>query len=306
MLLAIVFSAKVPPRSLITEMSRSTRSERTLTICAGSERVTGEDNGERHEPERWGWFVEGADGRRSYYSDDPEFVADRENLEVAADSDRFHRLVLLDLEADERQMLIYGLRDWGGPAHGSDSLAAAMGFISLDGLVTEAQILISAIAHERALSIRDWTRALVATEFAFASAVLGTGLSDWGSINGLPAEHWINVLERLQSKLPTDSDALSGKDSETADPARARSEEGTRIRGCRRAGRARQAGSRVPMPVAVDHAAKGGGERRPLHLRRRRLPPSLTGLYWSCRLFTRYATMAPPPMITRKTSAMIR
>ena len=60
--------------------------------------------------------MEGADGRRSYYSDDPEFVADRENLEVAADSDRFHRLVLLDLEADERQMLIYGLRDWGGPA----------------------------------------------------------------------------------------------------------------------------------------------------------------------------------------------
>jgi hypothetical protein len=105
-------------------------------------------------------------------------------------------------------MLVQGLSDWHGPADGSDALASAMGFVSLDQLDAEALPLIEAIKQRQALSIRDWTRALVATEFAFISAVLGTGVDEWTTINGGSEEHWFSVLRRLQRKLPTDSEAL--------------------------------------------------------------------------------------------------
>lgn len=171
-------------------------------------RVTGEGDIEQNGPERHGWYTEDEQEGRSYFSDSPEYVPTDPGPDVVEDPARFDRMAVFDLEPEEREMLILGLRDWGGPAYGSDALAVAMGFADMDGLGTEAQILIDAIERKQALSIRDWTRALVATEFAFASSVLGTGPSEWSSINGGRGEHWIGVLEPLQYKLPRDPDAL--------------------------------------------------------------------------------------------------
>jgi hypothetical protein len=177
-------------------------------------RVAGADDAERDERERWGWFAVDKEGRRSYDSDHPDYDGHPAGAAGAAvsrdvgDPKRFDALVLVDLDREERQMLVQGLSDWGGPADGSDALAAAMGFGSLDQLDAETPPMIEAIKQRRALSIRDWTRALVATEFAFMSAVLGTGVDEWTTINGGSEEHWFSVLRRLQRKLPTDSEAL--------------------------------------------------------------------------------------------------
>jgi hypothetical protein len=111
------------------------------------------------------------------------------------------KTVSLELTEDERRMLVYGLRDWGGPAHGTDSLAVAVGFASLDHLQEDGGRIADAIAAGRALPVRDWTRAMVATEIVFVSDVLGTG-SEWTVINGGTDAYWIDVLRSLQRKVP--------------------------------------------------------------------------------------------------------
>ena len=111
------------------------------------------------------------------------------------------KTVTLGLTDDERAMLVYGVRDWDGPAHGTDSLAVAMGFASLDDLQLDGARIADAIASGGALPVRDWTRALVATEVAFASELLGTG-SEWTVINAGTDGYWVEVLRSLQRKVP--------------------------------------------------------------------------------------------------------
>lgn len=111
------------------------------------------------------------------------------------------KTVTVELTDDERGMLVSGLRDWDGPAHGTDSLAVAMGFHSLEDLQAGGARIADAIASGQAISVRDWTRAMVATEFAFASELLGTG-DEWTVINARSDAYWVAVLRRLQSKVP--------------------------------------------------------------------------------------------------------
>ena len=47
----------------------------------------------------------------------------------------------------------------------------------------------------------DWTRAMVATEIAFASDLLGVG-TEWVVIDGRPDEYWVRILRTLQNKVP--------------------------------------------------------------------------------------------------------
>ena len=111
------------------------------------------------------------------------------------------KTVTLELTEDERGMLVYGLRDWDGPAHGTHSLSVAMGFAGLSDLQEDGARIADAIASGQALPVRDWTRAMVATEFAFASELLGTG-SEWTVINARSDGYWVEVLRSLQRKVP--------------------------------------------------------------------------------------------------------
>ena len=43
-------------------------------------------------------------------------------------------------------MLVRGLRDWGGPVVATESLAAEMGFSSVDDLVQDGERIAAAIA----------------------------------------------------------------------------------------------------------------------------------------------------------------
>ena len=108
--------------------------------------------------------------------------------------------IAVHLSEDEIDLLRSGLGEWGGPAHATDELAVAMGFKGVDDLHVQARRLRAALAGSIPLTVVDWTRALAATEVAFASEVLGSGL-DWTSTVGLSDEATIQLLRQLQRKL---------------------------------------------------------------------------------------------------------
>ena len=86
--------------------------------------------------------------------------------------------IVVDLSPREIDLLSHGLMEWGGPAFATSELAVAMGFHGLQDMEGECKRLAEAIRAKQPLSPEDWTRALAATEVAFASEVWGSGW-DW-------------------------------------------------------------------------------------------------------------------------------
>ena len=93
-------------------------------------------------------------------------------------------------------MLVLGLTDWGGPIAGTEALANAMDFVSLEDLVDEGERIAQAVADQLPLSERDWTRAVTVTAVAFA--LEGDA---WATNQGGTDAHWIEVLRRVQRKV---------------------------------------------------------------------------------------------------------
>jgi hypothetical protein len=173
---------------------------------------------DHNQPQHTGWSTVDEHGNRSFFNDRPASSDDAGAPAGVSEPPHPTAIAPVDLDTEEREMLVCGLKDWGGPAYGSDALAVAMGFESIDRLGAEAPALIRAIRQGRSLSVRDWTRALVATEFAFVSVVLGTGVDEWSTINGGSEERWFGVLRRLQRKVPTNPAALAVRTSSPGDP----------------------------------------------------------------------------------------
>ena len=118
--------------------------------------------------------------------------------------------VEVELTDDERSMLRWGLLDWGGPASPTDDLARVMGFESLADLSAQARRIAEAVWTGQGLSRRDWTRALVATEFVWASDVFGSGLESihtWGYTDA----EGIATLRSIQRKLLSAGARVSGR-----------------------------------------------------------------------------------------------
>ena len=109
-------------------------------------------------------------------------------------------LVAVDLSDEERTLLRCGLSEWGGPAHPSEPLATAMGFLGTNDFYAQRQRIRAVLADGDSLSMEDWRRALVATEIVFASDVVGSGL-DWPTTTGLSDENTIRTLRGLQRKI---------------------------------------------------------------------------------------------------------
>lgn len=109
-------------------------------------------------------------------------------------------LLVVDLTADERSMLRRGLLDWGGPASPTELLAQVMGFESTADLREEGRRIATALQQGEGLSARDWTRALVATEFVWASDVFGSGLDSEYTFPVSDADA-IGLLRSVQRKL---------------------------------------------------------------------------------------------------------
>ena len=147
------------------------------------------------EPPNLGWWASSG-GKWVKLDTDQDDDGPTPNPPVDGD-----REVAVHLSDDERHMLVTGLNDWGGPAHGTDSLAVAMGFAGLQDLHRETSRILARIQAGQPLTIRDWSRTLFATELIFASELLGTG-SEWTVIQGGDDGEWMRVLRGLQAKLP--------------------------------------------------------------------------------------------------------
>ena len=106
----------------------------------------------------------------------------------------------IDLDDQERQLLISGLNQWGGPAYCTEEMAYAMGFDSIKDIDVQAERLFPLIRSGMPLSRLDWDRALLATEIAFASSVIGAA-GDWSIVTGASDGDTLTVLRRVQHKL---------------------------------------------------------------------------------------------------------
>lgn len=105
---------------------------------------------------------------------------------------RLRQAIIVTVTDDERYILSRGLAEWGGPAHCTDALAAAMDFGTVAGLLIEVQRLRPLIQDGQPLSRRDWRRLLTATEIVFASDVFGSGW-DWSITTGRSDEETIRI-----------------------------------------------------------------------------------------------------------------
>jgi hypothetical protein len=111
-------------------------------------------------------------------------------------------LVTVDLTADERQVLVTAMAawKWGSPTCCTEEFAVAMGFEGVRDLKIQAERLEGALDRRQALVPLDWARVLVATEFAFASDVVGVG-TDWVAVSDMSDEQTVGLLRQLQRKL---------------------------------------------------------------------------------------------------------
>ncbi|MFD4958927.1 hypothetical protein [Microbacterium sp. NPDC058389] len=109
-------------------------------------------------------------------------------------------VVDVSLSDDERFLLDRGLVEWSGPARSSEAMAIAIGFSSVEELITEGHRIADALANKRPLTRNDWTRALLATEVVFASDVLGSG-HDWATTTGLDDASTLALLRAVQLRL---------------------------------------------------------------------------------------------------------
>jgi hypothetical protein len=106
----------------------------------------------------------------------------------------------VDLSAAERDLLAQGLDHWGGPARATDALARVMGFENVEDLYREGDRVARELRRGGNLSGADLARALIATEFVFASDYYGAGW-DWENVSGLSDEETIKRLREVQGKL---------------------------------------------------------------------------------------------------------
>lgn len=101
---------------------------------------------------------------------------------------------------DERILLRAGLREWGGPARLTDSMAMAIGFESKAEFFVQSRRIDRSLAQGAPMSFADWRRALLATEVVFASDVVGSGL-DWETTTGIRDADALRLLRSLQRKI---------------------------------------------------------------------------------------------------------
>jgi hypothetical protein len=106
----------------------------------------------------------------------------------------------VELSDDERQLLLTGLMEYGGPGAGATVLAPLVGAQGLDEFFELTDRLSASIRGGEPLSGLDWTRALVLTEICWASDVLGAA-SEFGS--NMSDERALAALRSLQRKLVT-------------------------------------------------------------------------------------------------------
>jgi hypothetical protein len=106
----------------------------------------------------------------------------------------------LGLDDEEIELLRKGLAEWSGPARPTREFVTAMGFDASASISEQTGSLYDAVKSGLPLARADWVRALLATEVAFASDAVGSGV-EWSTTTGWSDAETIVVLRRLQRKL---------------------------------------------------------------------------------------------------------
>jgi hypothetical protein len=125
------------------------------------------------------------------------------------------QLLLTD---EEIKLLRKGLMEWSGPARCTEEFAVAMGFTNAISLPAQCSTIRAALVAGERLESMDWARALLATEIAFASDVVGSGY-EWSTTTGWSDEMTVKTLRSIQRKLvrtvaPLVGDGLGTRPSE--------------------------------------------------------------------------------------------
>jgi hypothetical protein len=105
----------------------------------------------------------------------------------------------VNLTDDERNTLRHGLTSWPGGGGHSDEIARLIGFKDAKDLSQNAWPLADRLGRREPLTQQEWTRAIKALEFGFASED-GAGY-EWSTITGLRDEETLRALRSLQKKL---------------------------------------------------------------------------------------------------------
>ena len=106
----------------------------------------------------------------------------------------------IDLTARERDFLARGLAEWGGPAHATDAIAAALGLFDANDSAEVVDQLWHRVTSGDSLTEADWQRALGVVEVMFASDRFGSGL-EWETTTGFGDAESIGLLRSLQRRL---------------------------------------------------------------------------------------------------------
>ncbi|MFE4651373.1 hypothetical protein OH781_24390 [Streptomyces sp. NBC_01550] len=127
----------------------------------------------------------------------------------------------LTLTDEETRLLQQGLVEWSGPARCTEEFAVAMGFDDTDDLNRRGDRIRTALAAKEPLEPMDWARALLATELAFASEVVGSGY-EWSTTTGWSDDVTVKILRSTQLKLIRTVSPLVGRGLGTRPDAKER------------------------------------------------------------------------------------
>lgn len=106
----------------------------------------------------------------------------------------------IDLTVREREFLARGLAEWGGPAHATEAIAAALGLFDLNDSADVVERLSRTVRSGEPLSTADWQRAVGVVEVMFASDRFGSGL-EWETTTGFGDVESIGLLRSIQRRL---------------------------------------------------------------------------------------------------------
>lgn len=101
----------------------------------------------------------------------------------------------------EREVLVSGLRQWGGPIW-LDGAAKRIGYQTPTELHDRAAELARRLVHDDGVRLDDLVEALWLVEVAFISDRYGAGV-EWETVTGFTDTETIEVLRSLQRKLVT-------------------------------------------------------------------------------------------------------
>lgn len=109
-------------------------------------------------------------------------------------------LVDVEFTADHRWLLVDDLLQWDDSSWATSAMATAMGFDSVDDLLTQYDRRMDLMERTEIASISDWTRARLAAEICLASDLLGASFDGDAVAGGDTSTGILRILQRRRQR----------------------------------------------------------------------------------------------------------